>query len=322
MARPMSWHPSSELNRRRAQMPTSEPTLGNTIVGLENLAVSNTPASVQQSIENAFAMGYGYPIAKPASMYEPSPMQTGGYDNVHACAESACNPYASYDTLEPYHYSETSTALTYAIYPPASNQVPQWPPVEPEITNNQLVAPQEPVDCLPMQWPTDAHQNLYFTSAPELPKKTSKELVGMGLYDNEDRDFMSTIHSAISDDPIRDSMGKGLKLEETWQPPVKDGDDDGDDEGGEDSDSTDEAEEVEEDSPVVSSAPAETPIASYPTYGDLSDKSFFFNEDEQYPGEDQYTTYLAYGQGIPAVQPKIHHSASWQLPMGLKGFRS
>lgn len=113
---------------------------------------------------------------------------------------------------------------------------------------------------------------------------------------------MSGLGTAVSEDVAQDSMGKGLKLEETWQPPNED-EEEADDEGY----STDEAEEVEETPPtIMASSPAEAQTAVYPTYADMSNQSFFFNDDDEYTNEAQYANYLAYGQPLPGSQPKPH----------------
>ncbi len=132
-------------------------------------------------------------------------------------------------------------------------------------------------------------------------------LSGIGLYDDKVPNFIS----GTSGNPNRDSLGKGLKLEETWQPPKDeeekdDDDDDEDDEEG--SYSTDEAEEIEEDPPIMATAPQQAQTAFYPPYGDLSQQSFFFSNDDDDPYTEeanQYTNYLALGQAQPKPQDLV-----------------
>lgn len=138
-----------------------------------------------------------------------------------------------------------------------------------------------------------------------MPRRRSKELVSIGLYDNNDNDFISALNSAASSDPSRDSLGKGLKLEETWQPPNDD------EEEPEEGYSTDEAEEMDEVPPVQISVAPEVETAFYPpTYGDLSDQSFFFNDDDQYASESHYADYYAIDQGYQDAQPKAADPAT------------
>ncbi len=299
----MSWQPGSETIQTSAtSMPISEPAIGNTIAGLENLAVSGTPdSSVQQSIQNAFAMGYGFPISKSNTMYEQSPTEIEGYEAVGPDSDSTCNPYYPYNMPEHPQYELVSQAPIYDSYTASTCQIPQWPQVEPDYSINPQTT-QPNLDFLPLIYSEKAPQKVAVTTIPRLPKKRSKELVGMGLYDNEDKDFMSTLNSAISVDPGRNSMGKGLKLEETWEPP-KDDEDNGN-EGAEEGYSSEEVEEVDEIPAIQNTTQPGIQTALYPTYGDLSNQSFFFSEDEQYATDDQYANYMAFGQGLQDSQPK------------------
>lgn len=310
--RPMSWHPGSEMISTPAtQDRTSEPALGNTISGLQNLAVSAQPAScVQQSIENAFAMGYGIPISRPLGMYEHSPT---GIQDYQPTPESIYNPepsynsepiynHCSYNNFQQFHHM--SQPSTKDMYPPANYQLPQWPEAQPCFVND-FQNPQTSLDLC--QWSSTPGQKLNVIAAPQIPKRANKVLSGIGLYDDKMPDSISD----ISGDPNRDSMGKGLKLEETWQPP-KDDDDNNDDDDDEESCSTDEADEIEEDPPIMASAPPHAQTAFYPPYGDLSNQSFFFsNDDDPYTGEDQYTNYLAFNQAQSKPQDPVTGNFLW-----------
>jgi len=136
------------------------------------------------------------------------------------------------------------------------------------------------------------------TSFPEptLNKSRSKELVGMGLYDAPDRSSFSSFTSGPLSHPGHESMGKGLKLEETWQPPE---DEEDDDEGEEE-----EEQAYESAAPLPVEEPRRTEmVQGFGTmwgdntymdgalgktmggqgmgmgYGDLSNQSFFFDGD-------------------------------------------
>jgi hypothetical protein len=95
-----------------------------------------------------------------------------------------------------------------------------------------------------------------------------KELVGMGLYDLPD--------STSS----WNGTGKGLKLEETWQPP----EDDDDDESDEEDDASEAS--VEEPSPPLPQVSQPTQRLELPVHvkaqtpGSMDGQSFFFDEDE------------------------------------------
>jgi len=300
-SRPMSWHPGSDtFVAPGSQICTSEPALGNAIADMENLAVSGTPASsVEQSIQNAFAMGYGYPTSTPNTMYDTSPVDMQGCGMFGVGPEAACDSYPIYSVSDQVQYPYIPPTEPY-MYPNSCYQTAQqWP----QNSSNYPMGSQMPQamsEYAPARVPVNSARKAKTNSAPQLSRKKSKELVGMGLYDDRGSTFMSGLNSVVSEESNRDSMGKGLKLEETWQPP-------NDDEEEEDDDgySTEEAEEVEEvPPPVMASAPAEAQSAFYPAYRDMSNQSFFFNDDEDYTNEDHYGNYLAYGKAMPEFRPK------------------
>ena len=309
----MSWHPGSEMISTPAtQVRTSEPALGNTISGLQNLAVSGQPvSSVQQSIENAFAMGYGVPVGRPTT-YEQSPTENGDYEPAVGSVYGPEPSYNSEPVYNPYSYNtyqqcqnpylpQQSTQDTYAL---ANYHLPQWPEAYPSIANDFQ---DSQTSANLSQWSSNPEQKLNVRSAPQPSKRANKVLSGIGLYDDKIPDSVSVIDG----DPNRDSMGKGLKLEETWQPPKDEGEND-DDDDEESSYSTDEAEEIEEDPPIMASATQHAPTAFYPHYGDLSNQSFFFsNDDDPYTGEDQYANYLAFGQAQSKPQDPVTGNFLW-----------
>ena len=314
----MSWHPGSEMISTPAtQIRISEPALGNTIVGLQNLAVSGRPASsVQQSIENAFAMGYGIPIGTHQTGYEQSPPRTEDYEPAPGSiygpqssynSEPIYNAFSSYNTLQQFQHTYMPQPEIHDTYPPANYQLPQWPEAQ-ACFPNDFQDPQTSADLY--QWSSSSGQKVNVNAAPQVSKRANKVLSGIGLYDDKVPDFTS----GIGADPNRDSMGKGLKLEETWQPPKDDDendDDDDDDDDDEGSYSTDEAEEIEEDPPIMASVQQQAQTALYPPYGDLSNQSFFFSNDEDpYTGEDQYN-YLALGQGQSKPQDPVTGNFLW-----------
>ena len=315
-ARPMSWHPGSDMISTSAtQVPTSEPALGNTIVGLQNLAVSGQPAcSIQQSLENAFAMGYGLPINASLPMSEQSPTGAELYEPAHASvygqeslynSEPTYNSYP-YNTLQQLQHSYMPQPSTQDMYPAASYQLSQW-------SETQACVPNDSQDLQPSvdlcYRSSNPGPKLNAKAAPQVSKKANKVLSGIGLYDDKVPDFMS----GTSGDPNRDSMGKGLRLEETWQPPKDEDEDENDEDDEEGSYSTDEAEEMEEDLPIMATATQEAQTAFYPPYGDLSQQSFFFaNDEDPYTGEDApYANYLAFGSAQPKPQDPVSGNFLW-----------
>ena len=128
--------------------------------------------------------------------------------------------------------------------------------------------------------------------APVLQRKKSKELVGLGLYDDKEKDFLS----GLNQDSNRESLGKDLKLEETWQPPKNEEEDE--------SYSSDEVEEEEPETLSIVDQAGIEPPTFYPTYGDLSNQSFFFNDDDnsgqQMSHDVPYVNYVALAPEGPA----------------------
>ncbi|KAK4690567.1 hypothetical protein P7C71_g6249, partial [Lecanoromycetidae sp. Uapishka_2] len=277
--------------------------MGNTIEGLENLAVSGTPtSSVQQSVENALSMGYGFPITTPSTAFEQSPLGLGEYGMHEPAPTPIYNPYASYDVSQQPQYQYTSQALAYDPYAPISYHMQQWSQLQPYLASQP---PQAPPEYLPVHNAANDPPEVEVNTRPRLARRGSKELVSIGLYDNDASD-LSALTSAVGSDPNRDSLGKGLKLEETWQPP---NDEDEEDEEGY---STDEGEEMDEVPPVLPTSTASEIQTSFypPTYGDLSNQSFFFNEDDQYASESHYSDYYAINQDYQDAQPKVADPAT------------
>lgn len=120
-------------------------------------------------------------------------------------------------------------------------------------------------EFLPIQHPSDRDEQM-------VEEDDGKELVGMGLYDAPD--------PTSAWGGFAESTGKGLKLEETWQPPEADDDDD------EDEDDASSDGSLEEPSPPLPAADAQTQHLQLPVHvkaqtpGSLEGQSFFFDDDD------------------------------------------
>lgn len=106
-----------------------------------------------------------------------------------------------------------------------------------------------------------------------------KELVGMGLYDLPEPALSWNSSSLV------EGTGKGLKLEETWQPP-----EDEDDEENEEEEQ--EADDASSDDGSVEELPTAKETTQLPIHnvkpqipGNMDGQSFFFDEDESYTKE-------------------------------------
>ena len=307
----MSWHPGSRNVEMAAKnVPTSEPAMRNTIAGLETLAVAEAPVpSSQTSMKNHATIPTSQPyqgnhttfrpqyyVNQTPAMFEPPLANLADYQRVTAgdgTTFSSCPSCPSYGLPDLNQVQSTPTSYGYGYdqYGSGCLKASDWAHLSSSLDDYPV--PQTP-DFLPIQNPADILETSDF---PQMTKKKSNELVGMGLYDNTERDMISPLDLAHGHSfnhlggLQRESMGKGLKLEETWQPPK---DDEGDDEDDEEASSADEG----EDDVPVNFAPDGSQPALYPTHGDLSNQTFFFDTD------DQYANYMAFDPAMQVCQPK------------------
>lgn len=280
----MSWHPCARSSQSFSHdVYGGEQALGNTIDGLEHLAVSSngppvidTSATVQYPTSEASNM-YGMPnsyFGQPMYMVTDAAAQnysfetpstypsTQFYSSTSGLNAETIPCYVSSDyaaTVPVYHgdgiATRTTSAPTSNLQDPSHQQTPQ---------------PQ-----LRSQSPTLRAR-----------VKKSSELIGMGLYDDTTK-------------VQRESVGKTLKLEDSWQPPGKlnEGDDKKAEDDQDDESSTDDDDDDDEEPPRMpasSTLPDEVPL-----YQDLSNQSFFFEND------DSYGHFMTAGPDIPLYQPKV-----------------
>lgn len=229
-----------------------------------------------------------------------------------------------------------------ASYPPAPNEFsdyssfPHMAPFQEPVTYRHARYPdQDWTQVFPAEVPwTTAYPEPHYPPTQAFPtslrtpsatfqprplKEQNKDLVGMGLYDSPDQELIS--RSLIFGDdsgftplcdtlhPRQESVGKGLKLEETWQPPIgqENGDEDeAEDEADEDC-STEEGEEEppsEHDLMVAGQQQAALPI-----YGDLSNRTFFFDNDENFTNDIALDPTFSFAQH-KALDSAMEH-ATW-----------
>lgn len=273
--------PASTNFRPRAHWdkPSSDQMVVNPIANFETLAVSDScqtsfgscsPTQNQQSFlpsqENS-ARESGY-----YSYMEPdSGICVPRYPSYH------CSDDSLYQSIQhPYSYDASTLAQVWGF--PPNNFTTYAAPTSPSF--------------LPIQIPSEGICDAQAASKPPISVKKSAELVGMGLYDDKNGSMFASLDT-VGDGAsgLRDSLGKGLKLEETWEPPSKDHDEgDNADEGY----STDDAEEELPVAPAAQEAQAQI----FPAYGDLSNQTFFFDSDEQ------NGNYMVLDQGIHGCPSK------------------
>lgn len=125
-------------------------------------------------------------------------------------------------------------------------------------------------DFLPIQHPV--------TQDEEMEEDGGEKLVALGLYDLPDQSLQWS--------GLMEATGKGLKLEETWQPPEEDEDDedeDDDDDAAADDASSDASEEPSPPLPAVNGTSQHLHLPVHvknQTPGSMEGQSFFFDDDE------------------------------------------
>ncbi|MCJ1393553.1 hypothetical protein MMC18_006428 [Xylographa bjoerkii] len=315
--RPVSWHPTSmgKINRSSvrgtsARTSSYEPQARDSMVGYQTVAMNGLPTPMTQPDLNAdfpvdpfFSLdGSCIPYQQQITQQSQPPMTIPqGYDPAGLSLDTSYQSYVPQDSS--YHLQFPIVPLS-GDYPTMSYPTQTW--AESLSAFPSYTAPPTP-DFLPIQNPSDMWQGATTAAQPRLTKPRSKELVGMGLYDTPDRDSFSLDSATESHvgsfiaDPHHESLGKGLKLEETWQPPSEEEED-------EEVESSDgEEQQVEETSPVGAGEQVwqmdmmgrKVQDAGQPSYGDMSNQSFFFD------GDDAYFEGSAYAQG-GAMQSNLH----------------
>lgn len=300
--RPVSWHPNSRsFDTTSGYCPSSEPALRNTIAGLQNLAVSSVgPAGEESPLRNPITAEPNYavnPPPPPTTMNAAGGFHDGQLANMDPPIIYVPQPVYAWPSQYQGYFTNMAPSYDPAFYPSTEIQQPGW---SQQVYTTTPAAPPLAPDYLPL--PLEPSSEKADSLAPggeaQLPRKRSKELVGMGLYDNPDDDLWSELdldHASFLyhlANPHRESTGKGLKLEETWEPPK--GQDGVEDEEAYSSD------EAEEELPTVPTTTMEQGSAAfYQPYGDLSNQSFFFDHDEPYPACVTFDPGLQGLSGLP-----------------------
>jgi len=237
--RPLSWHPSSsQFSGPTSRLPTKSPLQSQTNIS------QYTPS------KNTLAMPESYEYAHlpqsealpPYNDHQPLHIDVAWSSFMHGQAATECRP-PSYSSL-----SYQPTSWFSSDVSEFNGQAPQYHP------------PQPRQDFLPtQQQPSVEDHQGYDESTHGLVRKKSDELIGLGLYDPPES----------SPPPFGlASLGKGLKLEETWQPPEEMEEDE--DDGEESSD--------EEEEPTTQ-LERQWPQMSLPLMN-MSGQSFFFEDED------------------------------------------
>ena len=287
----MSWHPGSGVHQDVAAVPFSnDSTIRDTIAELETLAVSGSaqPVYEQPAMAGDFTTRSEDPFASTAT----------GYIDWANMGIDPNVPYLSYpekslSNINPYYQNFPYESSYVRAGFPTSDLV-QTEPIHP----NCLIP--SAMDSLTVHNPATPDSSKGLGRPPQIVAKKSKELVGMGLYDDKNGSMASANNATGIQTPDRctnlqrASVGKGLKLEETWQPPSDDQTEDGDDYS---------SDEGEDDLPIAPPVQQRQPQA-ITEYKDLSNQTFFFESDEH------YSNYMAFDQAMQFYDEKAPDPSS------------
>jgi hypothetical protein len=259
--RPMSWHPSSaQFHVPRSSFEQHEP--------------QDYSHHYSESSRNSVHGSDFYSMSARNSMYLEPAQNQSNYPSSHESHRGSQDSDGSWPMQAP-----TSSSYSTPTTEPMPWYLQEW------ARRNQEQAQQASTDYLPIQHPTpDQNEDV----EDEEMQDSGKELVGMGLYDLPDTSMQWGSLQG-------EATGKGLKLEETWQPPEEEDEEDDDEDGegeddGDDASSEDAEEELTPPSPAQP-APAQlqAPVNMKPqTPSSMEGQSFFFEEDDNITKEWWY----------------------------------
>ncbi|KAH7083942.1 hypothetical protein FB567DRAFT_94965 [Paraphoma chrysanthemicola] len=244
--RPVSWHPSSTHFQSSQSASYFEPQQD------WSRQYSTSPRHSVQGSDF-------YSLSTRNSTYEPmshSSTHLGVY-GMHRGSDESDNSWQSVPQHTPsYAHSAINTPTT----EPLPWYLQQWA----QKNQNQAMLAQQNTssDFLPIQHPSKQDD--------DMEEDGGEKLVALGLYDPPE--------PSMSWNGLTESTGKGLKLEETWQPPEEDDD--------EDDDADDASSEAsEEPSPPLpathNNQHLQLPVhVKSQTPGSMEGQSFFFDDDE------------------------------------------
>ncbi|KAL9080367.1 MAG: hypothetical protein Q9157_000823 [Trypethelium eluteriae] len=279
--RPMSWHPSASTAIRSGLKHTHEKR--------QSVHVPPIPAAYRHSdcaVRPTFTDG-GYHSQANNTGTEIS-LSTDG----RSVDLALWNRYTTACTWPLMAHIDPYMASDLGLLPDApedwSSAMATFPQSVESVTVQAPTGIQE--DFEPAQDSLASQNATQHTLRTQRSKDSSKSLVGMGLYDppeplaNSWRIHVDGYHSWLAPDLVQ-SSGKGLKLEETFEPPPDHGDDGEDDEEEDDHGSSED--EVQEEPPSMDDPRLHVTVASnQPT--NLAGQSFFFDDDEPYSNDWWY----------------------------------
>ena len=286
--RPMSWHPSSVKYQRQSSASLDVPSR-HSLAAYQTVDVNGMATPMTQAESNPDAPEPWFHSDNMSTLY-PSLGSLTGYGSASMRLNTSFENDLSFENNPDYALSTCPAMDDYSTFPSSTYSTQAW--TESLSRLSAYTAPPTP-DVLPLQnYPSTLQADNH--DVEPMPKDDGKELIGMGLYNDPDR------ISSLFDGSTRDSgtflletfgstRGKGLKLEEMWEPPEEtEGSEDDQDEEAE-GDEADEEEEKEghesgeEDTTVQSTRQAGSNFQEKaifaPSQQDLSNRSFFDGEE-------------------------------------------
>jgi hypothetical protein len=241
-SRPVSWHPSTHLQPYPAQYQQASYPLST-----PNMYAENQDTYSSQPQFSPMMAAYSANTS-PASAFSPLPLAYQGVNSNQFTSNAwdtntKTTPY--YGTQQTLYEQEQFPAFTSAVHDNAiTSTTADWNSFIMHGFNS--TSPPTPESFLPAHQmePTVATSSQVFRDNQE-PEEEGEILVGMGLYDTPEKhqedphlnNYRSTVSSLLgSKFRPAEPQGKGLKLEETWEPPKSDDEEDSEDADDDDSD--------------------------------------------------------------------------------------
>lgn len=247
-SRPMSWHPSAS----KFHVPSRASMVG------EQSSPQDYIRHNSSSSRNSCHASDFYSLSARSSMHTDHMQNVESVHDMNRGSQSSDGSWRSQQ--QSYSMSAYST--------PSTEPMPWYLSDWARKNQHQTATSQNgSTDFLPIQHPAEEND----ADEDEEMEDSGRELVGMGLYD---------MPESLSGWSAVESTGKGLKLEETWQPPEVE-EDDAEDDASSDDGSVADPQAMEEVSDQKSQLTMVKPA-------NLEGQSFFFDEDENYTKEWWY----------------------------------
>lgn len=230
-ARPVSWHPSSFVTQPHPQL------------------------QIPQQAAYPFPVYNDADMFSAMSQFPPTPAAYSGYSSPASAFSPMSLPYAAYEA--PQYFPAGPWGVPTGLTPDSCISADQMQPTTATFGAVASQGQNEPYQSS-MEWNTYVPHGLDRVTAPPTPEDvpqpkqlepalTSEEsipykpleddepegeiLIGMGLYDAPEKEvdlFRSTVSQLLGSPCYPEATGKGLKLEDAWEPPAMDDDDEED----------------------------------------------------------------------------------------------